>query len=90
MTEILEVMRNHFGELDVSRGDENELLGMRTKINRMQKNVIIDMWEQIQEAFDMLGEELDKTVASPANKNLFTTYDGLCDELDDNKIKVFH
>ena len=44
-------------------------------IDRKNKNVVIDMKDQIQEAFDMFGEKLDESVVSPANKNLFITYD---------------
>ena len=63
---------------------------MNIIMNRKDKNVTIDMRDQLQEAFDMFGEELDETVVSPARKNLFTTYDGLCEELDEERSEIFH
>ena len=52
--------------------------------------MITDMKDQIEEAFEMFGEQLDPTVKSPANKNLFTKYDGESDELDEAMSKTFH
>ena len=76
VTEILEAIKGHFGDLVISRGNEHEFLGMKITINTNTKDITIDMRGQIQEAFDMFGEELDNTVTTPANKNLFVTYDG--------------
>ena len=47
MTEILGAMEKHFGSLDISRGNEHKLLGMKIKIGRVNKNIVIDMKEQI-------------------------------------------
>ena len=63
---------------------------MKIITNRKDKNVTIDMRDQLQAAFDMFGEELDETVVSPARKDIFSTYDGLCEELDDAKSELFH
>ena len=46
--------------------------------------------DQLKEAFEMFEEELDETVASPARKNLFKTYDGECEELDEARSEIFH
>ena len=81
--EMLEMMSKKFGKLMVSRGDEHDLLGMKIKIDRKNKKVIIDMREQINEALEMFEEEVDDRVVTPANKNLFTTFDGICEELDE-------
>ena len=90
MTEVLDTVKEHFGELVISRGDEHDLLGMAIKINRADKSVTIDMRDQLKEAFEMFGEELDNTVASPARKSLFKTYDGECEELDEARSEIFH
>ena len=42
-TEILEVIKGNFGDLVISRGNENDLLGMKITMGRKNKNVIIDM-----------------------------------------------
>ena len=63
---------------------------MAIKINRADKSVTIDMRDQLKEAFEMFGEELDNTVASPARKNLFKTHDGECEELDEARSDIFH
>ena len=90
VTEILDAIKGHFGELVISRGNEHDLLGMKIKINRKHKTVTIDTREQLQEAFDMFDEELDDSVTSPANKNLFTTYDGISEELNEERSEIFH
>ena len=48
------------------------------------------MRDQIEESIKMFGEDVDDTVASPANKNLFTTYDGESDELGKDRSEIFH
>mmetsp|Transcript_5191 Transcript_5191/g.7529 ORF Transcript_5191/g.7529 Transcript_5191/m.7529 type:complete len:140 (+) Transcript_5191:410-829(+) len=48
------------------------------------------MREQIQEVFDIFGEELFPTICSPVNKNLFTTYYDISSELDEHKSEIFH
>ena len=90
VTEMLGVLKSHFGDLVISRGNEHDLLGMRIKIDRESKNVVIDMRDQLKEAFDMFGEELEGRVATPANKNLFVSYDGSSPELDENRSEIFH
>ena len=88
--EILKVMNKHFGELVVSRGNEHDLLGMKIRLDRKEKKVIIDMKEQIEEAFDMFEHEIDTRASTPANKNLFTTYDGDSANLDKQRSDIFH
>ena len=90
VTDVLNTVKEHFGELVISRGEEHDLLGMKIKINRADKTVTIDMRDQLKEAFEMFGEELDETVVSPARKNLFTTHDGECEELDEARSDIFH
>ena len=90
VTDVLNAVKEHFGELVISRGDEHDLLGMKIKMNRADKTVTIDMRDQLKEAFEMFGEELDETVVSPARKNLFITHDGECEELNEARSEVFH
>ena len=81
--EMLKMINKKFGKLVVSRGNEYDLLGMKIKIDRENKKVIIDMCEQINEALEMFEEGVDDRVVTPANKNLFTTFDSVCKELDE-------
>lgn len=53
-----------------------------------KKTVPIDVREQIQEGFDMCGEESRKMFVSPARNHLFMTYDGEVNELDEEKRKI--
>ena len=63
---------------------------MKITFDRKNKNIIINMEDQINEAFDMFGEAVDDTVTSPANKNLFTTFDEISKELDEARSEIFH
>ena len=90
VTTVLEAVKEHFGDLDISRGNEHDLLGMKIIIDRDKKNISINMTEQLKEALEMFGEEVDSKVTTPANKNLLTTYNGECEELDKNRSEVFH
>lgn len=88
--EVLENINEHFGDLVIYRGNEHNLLGMKIAIDRKNKNVVIDMREQIEEALEMFGNEVDETVASPAKRRLFVTYDGIAKELEEERREIFH
>ena len=90
VTEVLEAIKGHFGELVINRGNKHDLMGMKITLDRKNKSVIIDMKDQVLEAFEMFGESLNETVTSPTNKNLFNTYDGECDDLDEGRSETFH
>ena len=90
VTEVREAIKGHFGELEISRGDEHNLLGMKIVIDRKSRSVIISMRDQIEESIKVFGEDVDDTVASPANKNLFTTYNAESDELGKDRSEIFH
>ena len=90
MTEVFDTAKQHFGDLVIYRGDTHHLLGMKIKIKRSDKTISIDMREQIEEAFEMFGEELGEPVGSPAKKNLFKMCNGECQQLDDVKSGVFY
>jgi hypothetical protein len=75
VTEILEEIKKHFGELTIERGDEHSFLGMNVKLLRDKKCIEIEMEQQIQEAIDAFGEDINGKVASPAAHHLFKTND---------------
>jgi hypothetical protein len=89
VTNILDEIKSHFGELVISRGNEHTLLGMHITMNRKKKQVEIEMQDQLQEAIDLFGEEVDEKATSPATKNLFTVNDK-CEQLDEAKSEIFH
>jgi len=92
ITRELEVITEHFGELDISRGDEHNLLGMHIVMNRKERRVEIDMQSHIEEAIKVIedfGVKIDDTVATPANKSLFNVTEG-CTELNDEMSEIFH
>jgi len=63
---------------------------MKIVMGRENRSVIISIRDQIEESNKMFGEDIDDKVASPANRNLFTTYDGESDELGEPKSDFFH
>ena len=44
VTEVIELMKKHFGDLAVTRGDKHRFLGMNLTINKV-KNIEIKMKE---------------------------------------------
>ena len=90
VTKIMDEIKEHFGDLVISRGNEHDLLGMKIVMDRKNKNINIDMTDQIKEALEMFGEEVDDTVVSPAKRHLFETYDGKSDELCEARSEIFH
>ena len=51
VTEVIDLMKGHFGDLVVTRGREHNFLGMNIKLND-DNNIEIDMIEQLREAID--------------------------------------
>jgi hypothetical protein len=86
---ILDEIKKHFGELVISRGNKHDLLGMHMEMNRSNRTVEIEMKDQLQEAIDMFGEDVDKTVVTPALKNLFDVNESAA-QLDDDRSDKFH
>jgi hypothetical protein len=89
VTKILDDVKDHFGELVLSRGDKHTLLGMHITMNREKKQVEIEMVDQLKEAIKLFGEEVDDRVTSPATKSLFLVNEK-CEQLDEAKSEIFH
>jgi hypothetical protein len=77
------------GDLVISRGNKHDLVGMHIEMNRKNKMVEIEMKDQLQEAIDMFGEEVDKSVVTPALRNLFVI-NSKAKELNSEDIDTFH
>ena len=69
VTEVIELMKKHFGDLTVTRGKKHRFLGMNIEINE-DRNVKIEMKEQLLEAINMFeeteGSRVTEEVKSPA------------------------
>ena len=89
VTEILDEISEHFGELVVSRGDKHDLLGMHIEIDRKNRKIWIDIIDQLEEALEMFGEVVDNNVVTPAYKDLMTI-DIESPQLSDAKRERFH
>ena len=69
VTDIIEEIKKHFGDLKVNRGNIHDFLGMKIKING-NKTISLDMKDQINEALEMFGEKIEGPISSPATKLL--------------------
>ena len=73
VTDVINTMKTHFGELTVTRGKKHRFLGMNITINE-DKNIEIEMKDQLQEAVDLFeqadGSQVNETVTSPARPHL--------------------
>ena len=73
VTNVIDLMKSHFGELTVTRGKKHRFLGMNITINK-DKNIEIEMKDQLQEAVNMFEQadssRVDEAVTSPARRHL--------------------
>ena len=92
VTEVIELMKGHFGDLTVTRGNKHRFLGMNITIHPQQK-IEIEMKDQLQEAIDMFirsdGDEAIEVVTSPATRRL-REVDPNCEPLSEDKKDAFH
>ena len=68
---VVESLKGHFGELTVTEGKKFDFLGMNITI-RDDKKIEIEMKDQINEAINWIGEEVNHMPKTPANRNLFS------------------
>ena len=57
VTSVLGTVKEHFGEIVISRGNQHDLLGMKIGLDHMNKHIIIDMEGRLEEALEMFGEK---------------------------------
>ena len=92
VTEVIDIMKKHFGDLSVTRGKVHRFLGMNITITEDRK-LKIDMKEHLQEAIDMYsrieGEEINEVVTSPAQPRL-RDVNNKCPKLSNDKREGFH
>ena len=92
VTDVIELMKTHFGDLTVTRGKEHRFLGMNIKINK-DKNIEIEMKDQLLEAVHMFEQaessEVNDTVTTPARPRL-RDVNPECTQLGSDKQDAFH
>ena len=90
VTEEMKMISEHFGKLTISRGNKHQFLGMDIELDRNNKEVIVSMIDQVEEAINMMDEDLRSDIHTPAYRDLFDTYDETSQQLDKNKSERFH
>ena len=90
LDEITDKMQEHFGPMDIIKGDTHAYLGMNITIHREKKVIEIEMKQQLLEALEAFEGEIKDEVASPAAKHIFDTRDGVAPKLSKEKADNFH
>ena len=85
---VIESLKCHFGELTVTEGKKFDFLRMNITI-RDDKKIEIEMKDQINEAINWIGEEVNHMPKTPANRNLFSVDENLV-PLGKEKSDTFH
>ena len=90
LVKITDELQRLYGKFSsLTFGDDHEYLGMRVKINRKEKCIVIDMKEDLEKIIDECSEEIHDNVSSPANKNLFRVRED-AEELNKEMSEEFH
>ena len=84
---LIETIRQHFGEIKVTRGNKHMFLGMNITM-RDDNKIDIDMAGQLQKRIDVFGEKFEVVATSPATRHLFFS-DESAELLDDKKVRFF-
>ena len=69
VTQVLDQIASHFGELSATRGTKHDFLGMNIEIK--DRKVYIDMHHQVKEALEWGGVQVGTKPATPATKELY-------------------
>jgi hypothetical protein len=88
VTELVERIEARFGKMTVTRGKEHTFLGMGITYTDDGK-VQITMKDYLTEAIDESGMSIERTVATPAKKDLFDV-DDMATLLEREQAEVFH
>ena len=88
VSEVLEILKGHFGDLTVTRGNKHNVLGMDLTFSE-DKTIKIEMKKMLQETIDMVDDDLNENVSSPATRRIFDVTKGAT-QLDEDKSELFH
>ena len=81
-------LKPHFGELQTSRGKKHIFLGINFEIKE-DKSIELEMKSQLQEAIEAFSEDISKIVTSPAQHHLFEIRED-AEPLCEKKADVFY
>ena len=73
VTQVLDQIASHFGELSITRGTKHDFLGINIEIR--DGMVYIDMNHQVEEALEWGGVQVGTKPATPATKELYNDVD---------------
>ena len=87
VTQVLDQIASHFGELSITRGAKHDFLGMNIEIKN--KKVYTDMKHQVEEALEWGGVQNGTKPVTPATKELYndTEHETL---LDSEQSDTYH
>ena len=92
VTEVIDLMKKHFGNLIVKRGNKHRFLGMNITIYLKEK-IEIEMKDQLEKAVDIFTQsgrnEITKQITSPATRMLIEV-NSKCETLSRDKWDIFH
>ena len=92
VTKVIDLTKEHFGYLKVTRGNKHRFLGMNITINK-EKSIEIETEGQLLNVIEMFvlaeGQDVEKIVTSPAQKNLREVNPD-CKPLSPDKADLFH
>ena len=88
VTDVIDILKGHFGELTVTRGKKHNFLGMDITFNK-DKTVSIEMKKMIEDTINMVDDQLDVKVTTPANKRLHELSE-TAEQLSKEKSELFH
>jgi hypothetical protein len=88
VTKVIEKVEEHFGKMTVTRGKKHCFLGMNI-ILRDDKKIKIEMKDQVMDAIESFGEDIDGIVTSPSARHLMTV-DDQATKLNDSRKEIFH
>lgn len=90
LDDITTKMQEHFGPMEIIKGNEHSYLGMNITINRSRKVIEIEMKQQLLETIEAFNDEVPDKVSSPAARHIFDTRDGDVEKLCKEKAENFH
>ena len=88
VSEVLKIIKAHFGDLTVSRGKKHTFLGMNITI-RKDKKVQIEMKDQVKETILAFDEDVTTSATTTAALHLFDINND-CPKLDEARSDNFH
>ena len=88
VTDVLEEIKQHFGDLVIARGRKHDFLGMDIEFIK-ENRVTIHMKKALEEAIEAFPEKIESTAVTPAANHLFIT-NNECTKLDEKRSDIFH